>query len=340
VSKLKVGLVFGGKSAEHEISLMSARSVMANADRKKYKIIPIAISREGYWLTAGESETIINSDCSQVSIDKGKYNNIGESLKNFLDLDIDLLFPLIHGPFGEDGRIQGFFEMLNIPYVGAGVIGSALGMDKVKMKEIFSVYELPQVDYQVLNYNQFKSNNNFNIRLDFPCFVKPANMGSSIGITKIKDSKQLINALKEAFSYDNKVIIEEGLDCREIECSVLGNYELKASLPGEIKPAHEYYDYEAKYIDETTNLIIPAQLDEEKIKEVQQLAIKSFKVLDCKGFARIDFFMRNRDKKIMVNEINTIPGFTKYSMYPKLWQESGIKYSELIDKLIALAQEV
>jgi len=340
VSKLKVGLVFGGKSAEHEISLMSARSVIANADKDKYKIIPVAISKEGYWLPESKSEKIIKNNCSQVSIDKDIYSSIGESLKNFLDQDIDLLFPLIHGPFGEDGRIQGFFEILNIPYVGAGVMGSALGMDKVKMKEIFAFYDLPQVNYQVINYNQFNTKYGFKLELEYPCFVKPANMGSSIGITKISDKKELNNALTEAFSYDKKVIIEEGIDCREIECSVLGNYKIQASLPGEIKPAHEYYDYEAKYVDEDTELIIPAQLSENKIKEVQKFEIKAFEVLDCRRFARLDFFIRSKDNKLLINEINTIPGFTKYSMYPKLWQETGIDYKTLIDRLISLAQKM
>ncbi len=339
MSKLKVGLVFGGKSAEHEVSLMSARSVMVNADKEKYELYPVAISKEGYWLSREESEKVINSKCAEVKVNRDKYNNIGESLKNFLDLDIELLFPLIHGPFGEDGRLQGFFEMLNKSYVGAGVLASALGMDKVKMKEMFAYQGLPQIDYEVINYYQYQNEENICINLDYPCFVKPANMGSSIGITKVNNDQELDAALKEAFAYDSKVLIEEGIECREIECSVLGNYEVKASLPGEIKPAHEFYDYEAKYLDESTDLIIPAQLSDEKIAEVQEVAIKAFKAVNCQGFARIDFFIRNEDNKLLVNEINTIPGFTEYSMYPKLWEATGIKYRELIDKLIELARE-
>ena len=342
MSKLKVGLIFGGRSQEHEISIMSARSVYKMAEKNKYDIIPFAISRKGYWLDSGQSLKVLKDETIREVIPT-KEGSISLSLQNFLEEELDLVFPILHGPYGEDGRLQGMLEMLNIPYVGAGVLSSALGMDKAIMKNIFSYHHIPQGKYKIiykydLNDNLDKLKKEISEQISWPCFAKPANMGSSIGITKVNNPSELYEALQEAFKYDYKAVIEEFISGREVECSVFGNTEFKASLPGEIKAAHEFYDYQAKYQDDSTELIIPAELDEIIIEEIRNLAIAAFKAIDARGFARVDFFI-SANNKVLVNEINTIPGFTQYSMYAKLWEATGIKYSDLIDLLINLALE-
>ncbi len=342
MGKLRVGLLFGGRSEEHEISVMSARSVYMMADKNKYELLPFAITKKGYWLSIRDSkEMILNEEITRVPDFK---QDILGSLVPFLKTKLDLVFPILHGPYGEDGRLQGMLEMLDIPYVGAGVVSSAVGMDKAIMKNLFSFHNIPQGKYKVVYNHQLSQDYDRILKeidkdISWPCFVKPANLGSSIGISKVNSSENLLGAIKEALKYDYKAIVEEFIQGREVECSVLGNDEIQASLPGEIKPRHEFYDYEAKYKDESTELIIPAILKDQIVERVKELAVKAFKAIDGRGFARVDFFVRESDEKVLVNEINTIPGFTRYSMYPKLWEVSGLKYSKLIDKLIELALE-
>lgn len=344
MDKFKIGLIFGGRSQEHEISIMSARSVFHTVDPEKYRIIPFAISKKGYWLTPEKSLQILQKeDISEACC--AENGSISVTLKHFLESELDLVFPVLHGPYGEDGRLQGMLEMLDIPYVGTGVLSSAASMDKAIMKKLFAFHDLPQGQY--ISINKFDLNITqdkelsklkevINEKISWPCFIKPANMGSSIGISKIHNSSELVEALHKAYKCDYKIIIEEYIPGREIECSVLGNKKIKASLPGEIRPGHEFYDYDAKYKDQSTDLIIPAKLDEEMVEKVRELAIQAFKAVDGRGLARVDFFIKDNGN-ILINEINTIPGFTRYSMYPKLWEVTGIKYSDLIDKLIELA---
>lgn len=336
LNKLKLGILFGGKSEEHEVSVMSARSVYNSADQEKYNLYPIAVDKKGNWLNQKDSIKVIeNESIKEVPLlnDSDK-----KGLNNFLNEDFDVIFPLIHGPYGEDGKIQGLFELLEIPYIGANVLSSSIGMDKEVMKKLFEYNNLRQTDFITVKKHEkdkYEKIDQFIVKTGFPIFVKPANLGSSIGISKVNSKNDVKNALNTAFKYDSKVIIEEGIKAREIECSVLGNKNFKASLPGEIIPAHDFYDYQAKYKDETTKLIIPAELDDEIIKKVQDMAIKAFEIIDGKGLARVDFFLKGED--VYINEINTIPGFTKYSMYPKLWEASGLKYPDLIDELVEIA---
>jgi len=337
LAKKNVGLLFGGKSAEHEVSIMSARSVYEFADRNKYNIYPIAVDRDGNWLTKKESKKIIeDSGFSKVPSSNSKINKKG--LNNFLENNYDVIFPLIHGPYGEDGKIQGFFELLEIPYVGVKVLGSSIGMDKGIMKKLFDYNGLKQTKFITIKHfdkNKVEKINEFINRVKLPIFIKPANLGSSIGISKVSKNGELKRAVNNAFKYDNKIIVEKSLKAREIECSVIGKNQFEASLPGEIIPSHEFYDYNSKYQDQQTKLIIPAELNKKLIRKIQEMAIKAFEIIDGEGLARVDFFLANND--IYINEINTIPGFTKYSMYPKLWEATGLSYSNLIDELINIA---
>ncbi|MFW5787166.1 MAG: D-alanine--D-alanine ligase family protein [Halanaerobiales bacterium] len=339
VKNIKVVLLFGGRSEEHEVPIMSARSVMEEINRDKYEIIPVAIDKRGLWHNLNQSMTVLKENKEKVPLKKGK---IPESIIPFLKTNADVVFPILHGPYGEDGKIQGFFETLDIPYVGSSVTTSALAMDKAFMKQLLAHNNLPQTNYKIIykkEYNNLTINQIYNkYLLDFlfPIFIKPANLGSSIGISKIKTKENLKKGLKKAFSFDNKIIIEEGVRGREIECSVLGRSEIKASLPGEILPAKEFYDYQAKYEDKSTKLKVPAELDKNISKKIQNLAVKAFKIIDGDGMARVDFFLDEK-KNILINEINTIPGFTQYSMYARMWEATGIKYKNLIDRLIELA---
>ena len=313
---IRVGLISGGRSGEHEVSLRSAESILKAIDRRKYDVIPITISHEGRW----EPFTI--------------------SPDPLAERQIDVVFPILHGTYGEDGTVQGLFELANIPYVGAGVLGSAAGMDKDVMKRLFRDAGLPIVDYWVLRKRDLDSFLRAHIaRLPYPVFVKPANLGSSVGITKVHGAEELPAALATAAEYDRKIVVEKGVDAREIELSVLGNDDPIASLPGEIIPSREFYDYKAKYVDENSRLLIPAPLEVIQTNDAQRLAIAAFKVLECSGMARVDLFLERSTGKFYVNEINTLPGFTSISMYPKLWETSGIPYPELIDRLITLAIE-
>lgn len=346
MKKINLGLVFGGRSAEHEISILSAASVYKVIDREKYNVIPAAITLNGEWLEPGASREILAEKPKQVP--QGEFKPGIEGIFDFFRRDLDVVFPLLHGPFGEDGRIQGMLEMFSVPYVGCGVLGSALAMDKGVSKQVLSAAGLPQARYMIFTAQEIKKvlkkeTAELAARVEkeagFPCFIKPANMGSSIGISRVKNASELAAGLKLALKYDNKLVIEEEIKGREIECSVLGNTEPEASLPGEIIPAADYYDFESKYEDQATELDYPASLPEEKTKKVRSLAVDAFQLLNCKGLARVDFFLREKDRKFILNEVNTIPGFTQYSMYPVLWEITGLKYGDLIDKLVNLAFE-
>ena len=347
--KLRIGILFGGKSAEHEVSLQSARNVYEAIDREKYEPLLIGIDKNGRWLLNDESRFLLNADdpknirlnpssdeVALVPQSKGVIANLS-SLKN--NRAVDVVFPILHGPFGEDGTVQGLLKLAEIPFVGAGVLASAAGMDKDVTKRLLRDAKLPIGKFLILRSNENRyAYEEVCSALGSPFFVKPANMGSSVGVSKVHGRDEYFSALSSAFEYDTKVIIEEFIAGRELECSVLGSDEkIFASVPGEVKPTHEFYSYDAKYIDENgAALIIPADVSAETADRIRELAIAVFKTLCCEGLARVDFFMKE-DGAILVNEINTMPGFTRISMYPKLWEASGISYTKLIDRLIELA---
>lgn len=364
--KLRVGVIFGGRSGEHAVSLASAQSIMAALDREKYDIVPIGITRDGRWLltgnplkalaegveAAGGVPVSLRTDPAGagtlIPVDQGR----GAAAPAPADSSgipfggaLDVVFPVLHGTYGEDGTVQGLLELADVAYVGAGVLGSALGMDKVTQKELFRYHGLPTVDFMLVTAAEFRRGKDRVLteiagRFGFPCFVKPANLGSSVGISKVHGPAELEPALALAAAYDRRIIVEAAAgDVREVECSVLGNDDPIASVPGEILPANEFYDYSAKYLDERSRLVIPADLPPATVQEIRALALRAFRAIDCAGMARVDFFVERGTNRVLVNEINTIPGFTKISMYPKLWEASGISYSQLVDKLIELALE-
>lgn len=347
--RLNIGLVFGGRSFEHEVSLVSARAIIQKLDKNKYKIILFGIKRDGEWVTGQTAKKLLMGESrggglrrTQFLISNFKFQNIDKNVLRVIN-QVDIFFPVLHGVYGEDGTIQGFFEMMGKPYVGAGVLGSAIGMDKIIQKTIFQAHKLPTANFiwfSNLDFEKRKTKiiNNIKNEIKFPCFVKPSNSGSSVGISKVKNISQLIKAIELASRYDYKILVEKAIaNAREIEISVLGNERPFVSLPGEIKPSNEFYDYDAKYVDGKSSAIIPAKLDKKLIQEIQRLALKAYQVTDCQGMARIDFLLDNQRKKPYLNELNTIPGFTAISMYPKLWQASGIKFSKLLDLLIKYA---
>lgn len=368
--KTRVGIIFGGKSSEHEVSLVSAASIIAAIDKEKYEVVPIGITKAGRWVLGEGAKKLI----PQTVIEEGRPILIppDPEIKKLLPIpwrteggshpstaitpvpqgsdqttlrenaSVDVIFPVLHGRFGEDGTIQGLLELAGIPYVSGGVLASAIGMDKDVMKRLFREAGLPVAKFLVLPASDLASHRAACKRritdlFRFPFFVKPANSGSSVGIHKVHRTKELNAAIDDALQYDEKILVEEGIEGREIECAVLGNESPLASLPGEIIPAHEFYDYEAKYIDEGSRLIIPAKLTPPQTKRIQQFSIEAFKIIDGAGMARVDFFLQKGSGKIILNEINTIPGFTQISMYPKLWEASGVTYPELIDRLLQLA---
>jgi len=340
-SKKVIALIFGGKSAEHPVSILSAKSIFNAIDDKKYNILPFAISKKGYWLSKKDSLEILKSDVKEITV-KGKKEKISCDIINSLQNEIDAVFPVLHGPYGEDGRIQGLLEMLNIPYIGCGLTASAVGMDKEIMKKIFSYQNLPQTDFIIIKNHDFinsdkeKIYNNLKKELGLPFFVKPANLGSSIGISMVEKKEEFLKAFNEGFKYDNKLITERKVSGREIECAVLGyGDKIKVSPPGEIISKHNFYDYNAKYEDLSTSLVIPADISDQLQKKVKNIAEMAFKAIDGRGLARVDFFIENNN--ILINEINTMPGFTKYSMYPKLFEYDGISYRDLITRLIEIA---
>jgi D-alanine-D-alanine ligase len=352
VEKRTVVLLFGGRSGEHEVSLNSARSIYKFIDRQRYNIETVGINKEGQWFWGVLPETLIEegfpvpiqkpqvtllidpTDPRFVAIDGKELSNKGR---------FDIIFPVLHGPYGEDGTLQGLLEMANVAYVGSGVLGSSLGMDKDRMKAVFQEKELPLARYLTLLRSELIEAqeiclNNIEDTIGYPCFVKPANLGSSVGISKAHNREELMKALTIAAAFDRKIVVEENIDGREIEVAVLGNDNPEASLPGEILPAEEFYTYEAKYSDIGSELLIPAPLDESVISEIRTLAKEAFKAVEASGLSRVDFFV-TANNQIILNEINTLPGFTEISMYPKLWGATGISYSELIDRLITLGFE-
>ncbi|MGQ9493113.1 MAG: D-alanine--D-alanine ligase [Anaerolineae bacterium] len=353
--KIRVGVVFGGRSGEHEVSLMSARSIMDALDKDKYEVVPLGITRQGRWVTSGDPWQTLQAMLRETEHGQQDAEDRGhDTCPSKRELvpgigaegipHVDVIFPVLHGPYGEDGTLQGLLEMAGIPYVGAGVLGSALGMDKVAMKAIFRAEGLPIADYVLVMRWEWEEHRAKVVqrvaqRIGYPCFVKPANLGSSVGVSKVHESAGLPAALDLAARYDRKMLVERAINAREIECSVLGNDHPIASLPGEVIPRREFYDYEAKYLDEATQLIVPADLPPPKVAEVQELAIRAFLALDCAGMARADFFLDRQSGQFYINELNTIPGFTAVSMYPKMWEASGIPYPELLDQLIRLAFE-
>ncbi len=360
--KLRIGLVFGGRSGEHEVSLASAQAVMENLDHSKYEVVPIAITKAGTWLLGTEPAQMLGSgqDVQQDAAGTARQATIAVTLtgdptiRRLIPLQadeplgnkgaLDVIFPVLHGTYGEDGTLQGLLEMADVPYVGSGVLGSALGMDKEKMKMVFQSINLPNVHYLVYRRNQWEHApetiiDSIEQHLGYPNFVKPVNLGSSVGINKAHDRAELEHAINIAAEYDRKVIIEQGINCRELECAVLGNDEPIVSVVGEIIPSHEFYDYNAKYIDDKSQIIIPATISQDIAEEVRRQAIQAFLALDLSGLARIDFFLEQGTGKVYINEVNTLPGFTQISMYAKLWTASGLPYAELLDRLIELAQE-
>ena len=385
MKKVRVGVLFGGRSGEHEVSLLSAASVVNAIDKEKYEVVPIGITKDGHWLTAAAAEALLQGKPH----DESKHLRAGDpdatpgaavlasgeavvvppepvhparrsltpfqsdatALRRAADraINVDVIFPVLHGTFGEDGTIQGLLELADIPYVGAGVLGSAAGMDKDIMKSLFRAAGLPIVKHVTILRSDWdadpkKTEKIIDRTLKYPVFVKPANLGSSVGISKARTKKELGPAIYEAAKFDRKIVIEQGVGgakqkAREIECSVLGNDRPQASVPGEIVPIKEFYDYAAKYLDEGSELIIPAKLTKPETKKVQELAMRAFQAVDCAGLARVDFLMDPKTRKLFVNEINTMPGFTAISMYPKLWAATGLSYSDLIDRLIQLGVE-
>jgi D-alanine-D-alanine ligase len=348
--KIRVGVIFGGRSGEHEVSLTSARGILNAIDKDKYEVVPIGISKAGHWLTGPDIHQRLIEASAGHPVLADQTPEVEAVTENSLALPIsetgplDVIFPVLHGPFGEDGTIQGFLELAGLPYVGAGVLASAVGMDKAICKKIFQAHNLPVLAYSVFLRRQWQTEPETVIAecetaLDYPMFVKPANLGSSVGIHKARNREQLAAGLNDAVQYDRKVLVEQGIEAREIEVSVLGNDDPIASIPGEIIPSREFYSYAAKYLDNSSELLIPAPLEPEQSRLAQALAVKAFKVLDCSGLARCDFLLDKASGALFLNEVNTMPGFTPISMYPKLWEASGISYTDLIDRLIELAIE-
>ena len=351
MSRTRVLLLFGGRSAEHEVSVVSARSVYAAIDRERYDVVLAGIDQQGRWYFGGKNNESLLSTTTVVP-DKqvpARLSTAGTSLvsedgDDLPDSEFDVVFPLLHGPYGEDGTVQGLLELAGLAYVGAGVAASAVGMDKALARAIFAASGLPQTQYSVIARSDWRRAQvpvleRLEGEYDYPLFVKPANLGSSVGISKVHDRQELQAGLELASQYDTKLIVERSVEnARELECAVLGNEYPKASGVGEIIPGAEFYDYTTKYIDDQSELVIPAELEKSESEAIQELAIRTFKAIDCSGLARVDFFMRP-DGSVLVNEINTMPGFTPISMYPKLWAAAGIAYGDLIDRLIQFGLE-
>lgn len=356
--RLRVGVLFGGRSGEHAVSLMSAQSIIGALNPQKYDVVPIGITPEGRWLVGGDPLATLRGAAEMLDAAPSlnatlvadpttrqlvHYDAAGAIVK--ARAEIDVFFPVLHGTYGEDGCIQGLFELAGVPYVGSGVAASAVGMDKVLMKAVFASAGLPQLKYTVVKRRDFQNDPQSVVaqvaeEIGFPCFIKPSNLGSSVGISKANDVASLEKGLKEAARYDRKLLVEAAaIDCREVEVSVLGNDDPKASVPGEIVPSNEFYDYKAKYIDDRSELHIPARITDDIKIEVMRLAVKAFKAIDGAGLARVDFFVKADGTAIYINEVNTMPGFTRISMYPKLWEASGLPFSQLVDTLIELAME-
>jgi D-alanine-D-alanine ligase len=357
VKRLRVGVLFGGRSTEHEVSILSAQSIIAAMDPQRFEAVPLYIDKEGRWLTGDSLKRLVSSaaarkyvylppDPTQHSLVlaySGTPSPSGEAQRGGLP-PLDVVFPVFHGLNGEDGTIQGVLELANLPYVGAGVLGSALGLDKVYMKRAFAAAGLPVVDYLPITRRQYERDPDAFIarveeRIGYPCFTKFANSGSSVGTTKAHNRAELVEGLRLASTFDRKLLVERAVDARELEISVLGNDEPEASVVGEVVPAHEFYDYDAKYLDEGSRLLIPAPVEDSLAQDARSMAVRAFQAVDAAGMARVDFFMERASSRLLVNELNTIPGFTRISMYPKLWEASGLPYPKLIERLVELAIE-
>jgi len=362
VKKLRVGVIYGGRSGEHEVSLASAAAVFQHLDRDRYEPIAIRIEKDGRWALPSRPPELVSAAAVIEAAKAGRPDpgreahlvahpggdtllTIDRASSTVSGLGLDVVFPVLHGPYGEDGTVQGLLELANVPYVGAGVLASAVGMDKAAMKLAFAAKELPICDYEVVLKRDWLRDERAVLqqvvnRLGFPVFVKPANLGSSVGISKAKHVAELRTAIKLAAEFDRKVVIEAAVpQAREIEVAVLGNDEPEASVPGEIIPSGEFYDYEAKYISDDSRAVIPAELTDEQTAEIRRLAIEAYKSIDCAGLARVDFLLAGDSGMLYLNELNTLPGFTTISMYSKMWAASGLSYPQLLDRLIALAIE-
>jgi D-alanine-D-alanine ligase len=349
--RLRIGVLFGGRSGEHEVSLISAASVIQALDPAKYEAVPIGITKDGRWLagTAAHkmlppvlSEVLRSGERVMLSADPNVAALVPVSDSRSDVLRVDVVFPVLHGTFGEDGTVQGLLDLAGLPYVGSGVLGSAVGMDKDMQKRLFLQAKLPVGDFLAIGRAEWEQSRSKVLRaiqkkFRFPVFVKPATLGSSVGMTKAHNAKELAAAIDLAAEFAQKILVERAIRGREIEVSVLGNENPKASIPGEIVPHREFYDYAAKYLEEGTRLLIPAKLTRAQVKRFQEYAVRAFRSLECLGMARLDFFLEHRTRRILLNEINTIPGFTSISMYPKLWEASGLSYRDLLDRLIELA---
>lgn len=361
--RVRVGVVFGGRSGEHDVSLRSAQTVMAALGAAGHEVVPIGVTRQGAWLTSGDPMGELQAQSPLFALQSGDRSR-GAVLDEVEALSlrardaaaiavipgngwagsIDVVFPVLHGPMGEDGTVQGLFELAGLPYVGAGVMASAVAMDKSIAKQVLAQAGLPQTPWLTVlrkEWARFPETVTADVEreLGYPCFVKPANLGSSVGVTKVRDAGELPAAMAEAGRHDRKILIEQGVDARELEVSVLGNDEPIASVVGEVVPGHEFYDYEDKYVDDASQLLIPAPIPAEVSEEVRGLAMRAFRVLDCAGMARVDFFLERQTHRVLLNEVNTIPGFTAISMYPKLWEATGVGLPELVQRLIDLAIE-
>jgi len=336
---IKLGIIFGGRSGEHEVSLMSAASIISALDSKKFQVVCIGITKQGEWRRFSGTPAEIKSGAWEEKSTPFPIDDLKKA--------VDFAFPVLHGPYGEDGTIQGLFEMLDIPYAGCGVLASSLAMDKISAKTIFEAHGIPICKHVAVMWEELKlDDENLAINIEqklsnkYPFFVKPANLGSSVGINKVKNREQLINSLYEAARHDRRLIVEVGVDAREIEVAMLGNADIKASITGEIVPSEEFYSYTAKYFDGgKSELIIPVEIDAKIEEEIREMSIKAYASLDCAGFARIDFFLERETNKIYINEINTIPGFTEFSMFPVLWQHTGIDYPGLLERIVELGYE-
>lgn len=351
-SRIRVGVIFGGRSSEHQVSLVSAASVIRALPRDRYEVVPIGITKDGRWISSPNALELLTeggvppSETEHTLLpEPGRQGLIGACGESGDPIRLDVVFPVLHGTFGEDGTMQGLLELADIPYVGAGVLGSALGMDKIVQKQLFERAKIPVPRYCWFYSGAIvraprKAVLAVERALRYPVFVKPANTGSSIGISKAHDRKELLRAFPYAAQYDRKVIVEQGVrSAREIEVSVLGNDDPEASVPGEIIPSNEFYDYDAKYVDGKSSAVIPARISRTTTRMVRDYAIRAYRAIDCAGMARADFLVAQPTGRIYINELNTIPGFTAISMYPKLWEASGVAYPELLDRLIRLAIE-
>ncbi len=346
-TRLRIGVIFGGRSGEHEVSLASAASVMRALDPKKYDVVPVGITKQGRWVAGTPAQKMLPEVLQagrnvMLNADPGVAALVPADGTSSNALHVDVVFPVLHGTFGEDGTVQGLLDLAGLPYVGSGVLGSAVGMDKDMQKRLFLQADLPVGDFTAVLRSQWEQSRARVLRqihqqFRFPVFVKPATLGSSVGMSKVHNRAELPAALDFASEFAQKLVIERGIDGREIEVAVLGNDEPQASVPGEIIPHREFYDYTAKYLEQGTKLEIPARLNRTQVRRFQDFAVRAFRSLECRGMARVDFFLERKTGRVYLNEVNTIPGFTSISMYPKLWEASGVAYPQLIDRLIDLA---